>query len=275
MAQILMAKMRPVILLTIGCFLLLGTVATAQGPDGDDGQFVILNAQYGNEYRHVDVTRRLQDLARHGRQFQVEFNTIKADPARGRAKMLRVYARGPNGRERVFDYPDGTIFDGTRFQGWERGDWGQERWNGGWNGHENHDADRRDFRDDHDRRDDRDSGEFLILGAQYGTERNHVDVTYRLKELARQDVKFRMGNSTFGVDPDYGRRKVLRIYARGPNGRPRLFEYPESSWIDGSQFRGWGSGEWGNENDHWNGRWNVEEREEHEEHEHHEHHDNQ
>jgi hypothetical protein len=54
-----------------------------------------------------------------------------------------------------------------------------------------------------------------------------------------------------------------------------MFEYPESSWIDGSQFRGWGSGEWGNENDHWNGRWNVEERGEHEEHEHHEHQDNQ
>ncbi|HZZ16185.1 MAG TPA: hypothetical protein VFE08_09515 [Candidatus Sulfotelmatobacter sp.] len=264
-----MAKMRPTIFLTVGFFLLLGTLA-AQGPDGDDGQFVILNAQYGNEYRHVDVTRRLQDLARHGRQFQVEFNTIKADPAPGRAKMLRVYARGPNGQERVFDYPDGTMFDGTRFQGWERGDWGQEHWNGGWNGHEGHgeehDADRREYRDDHDR------GDFVIIAAQYGTERNHVDVTPRLRDLARNDVKFRMSNEVFGVDPDYGRRKVLRIYARGPNGRERMFEYPEGSWIDGSQFRGWGSGEWGNGRDHWSGRWNVEEREEHEEHEHHDNH---
>ena len=154
MAQILMAKvlkdkMRPAILFAVGFFLLLGTLA-AQGPDRDDGQFVILNAQYGTEQHHVDVTHRLQDLARHGRQFQVEFNTIKADPARGQAKMLRVYARGPNGRERVFDYPDGSLFDGSRFQGWERADWGEQHWNGGWNGHENHDADhdadRRDFR---------------------------------------------------------------------------------------------------------------------------------
>lgn len=265
-----MAKMRSTLFLTIGFLMLLGSLA-AQGPDRDDGQFVILHAEYGTEHRHVDVTHRLRDIARHGRQFQVEFNTIHADPAPGRAKMLRVYARGQNGQEQAFDFPDGTMFDGARFQGWERGDWGDEHWNGGWNGRvANHDADRPNFSDDHDRRDgDNDRGEFLILSAQYGTERNHVDVTHRLKELARHDVTFRMGNNTFGVDPDYGRRKALRIYARGPNGRERMFEYPEGSWIDGSQFRGWGSGEWGNDNDHWSGRWNVEEHEEHEHHDNH------
>ena len=49
-----------------------------------------------------------------------------------------------------------------------------------------------------------DSGQYVILSAQYGTARRHVDVTNRLKELARQDRIFRMGNSTFGVDPDQG-----------------------------------------------------------------------
>jgi len=33
-----------------------------------------------------------------------------------------------------------------------------------------------------------DSGQYRILSAQYGTERNHVDVTNRLKELARRTV---------------------------------------------------------------------------------------
>jgi hypothetical protein len=80
-----------------------------------------------------------------------------------------------------------------------------------------------------------------------------VDVTARLRELAREDRPFRMGNSTFGVDPDPGRIKTLRIYARGPNGRERMFEYREGSTVDGSQFRGWRSGEWGNER--WHGRW--------------------
>lgn len=98
-----------------------------------------------------------------------------------------------------------------------------------------------------------DAGEFLILSAQYGTGRRHVDVTPRLKELARADRRFRVTNSLFGADPDPGRKKVLRIYARGPKGRERMFEYPEGSVVDGAQFRGWGRGEWGNGG--WSGKW--------------------
>jgi hypothetical protein len=98
-----------------------------------------------------------------------------------------------------------------------------------------------------------DSGQYVIQSAQYGTTSRHVDVTNRLKELARQDRTFRMGNSTFGMDPDPGQVKSLRIYARGPNGQERMFEYREGSVVDGNLFTGWGSGEWGNGG--WNGRW--------------------
>ena len=98
-----------------------------------------------------------------------------------------------------------------------------------------------------------DSGQYVILSAQYGTSRRHVDVTNRLKELARQDRAFRMGNSTFGIDPDQGQQKTLRIYARGPDGQDRMFEYREGSTVDGAQFRSWGGGDWGNSG--WNGGW--------------------
>ena len=98
-----------------------------------------------------------------------------------------------------------------------------------------------------------DSGQYAIQSAQYGTARRHIDVTNRLKEIARQDRTFRMGNSTFGTDPDPGHEKTLRIYARGPNEQQRMFEYREGSTIDGSQFSSWGSGNWGNEP--WNGGW--------------------
>jgi hypothetical protein len=101
--------------------------------------------------------------------------------------------------------------------------------------------------------DSRDSGQYAILNAQYGTARNHVDVTNRLKELARRDRTFRMGNSTFGVDPDPGQVKALRIFARGPNGQQRMFEYREGSIVDGNVFTGWGLGDWGR-ND-WRGGW--------------------
>ena len=98
-----------------------------------------------------------------------------------------------------------------------------------------------------------DAGQYVILSAQYGTALRHVDVTDRLREVARQDRTFRMGNSTFGVDPDPGHVKTLRIYARGPNGQEQMFEYREGSIVDGSQFRSWGSGNWGKER--WGGRW--------------------
>jgi hypothetical protein len=100
-----------------------------------------------------------------------------------------------------------------------------------------------------------DAGQFLILSAQYGSRRKHVDVTNQLKQMAHADVRVRLNYRTFGVDPDVGHAKVLRIYARGPNGRERMFQYRDNSIIDGTQFRGWGRGEWGGPNDRWSGRW--------------------
>src|ERR1700688_1962769 len=218
----------------------------------DSGEYVILSAQYGTERNHVDVTDRLKELAREDRTFVMGNNTFGVDPDYGQVKVLRIYARGPDRRERMFEYTEGTPVDGSQFRGWGRGDWGNEGWSGRWEGGSdnrggNH-ADKRDHRGD-----DHDAGEYVILSAHYGTQHRHVAVTGRLKELARQDRSFLMGNNTFGVDPDPGRRKALRIHTRGPDGRERTFEFREGSTVDGSQFRGWGRGDWGNEqrSDRW------------------------
>ena len=213
--------------------LLLTGIAVAQ----DAGQFLILNAQYGNERNHVDVTNRLKDLARRDITFRVSHDSMTVDPAEGQAKMLRVFARGPNGQERFFDFPDGSVFDGGQFRAWGRGDWGDEHWNGGWQGRNNNDA-----------------GQYLILTAQYGNEYRHVDVTGQLKQIARQDRVVRLDYRTFGVDPAEGQAKALRIFARGPNGNEQMFEYQDNSIIDGAIFRGWGGGEWGAGG--WSGNWN-------------------
>jgi hypothetical protein len=231
-----MLQIRFTIFLMLALSFLPGTLA-AQGPRGDAGEYVILNAQYGNERRHVDVTNRLKELARRDRPFRISDESMAVDPDRGQAKGLRVFARGPNGRERMFEFPDGSVFDGAMFRSWGRGDWGDERWDGGWNG----------------RRDD-DAGEYVILSAQYGSARRHVDVTSRLKEMARQDRMFRLDFRTFGVDPDEGHAKVLRIFARGQNGQETMFEFRDNSLIDGAMFRGWGGGEWGAGG--WSGNWN-------------------
>jgi hypothetical protein len=235
-----MFQIRLVIALLLAVVFVPKTPA-AQFYSGDSGQYVILSAQYGTARRHVDVTNRLKELARQDRTFRMGNSTFGVDPDPGQKKTLRIYARGPDRQDRMFEYLEGSTVDGSQFRGWGGGDWGNGGWNGRWEGGAYAGGN------------EGDSGQYAILSAQYGTARRHVDVTNRLKELARQDRTFRMGNSTFGVDPDEGQVKTLRIYARGPNGQDRMFEYREGSTIDGSQFRGWGRGDWGNSG--WNGGW--------------------
>jgi hypothetical protein len=97
-------------------------------------------------------------------------------------------------------------------------------------------------------------GQYLILSAQYGNRRRHVDVTVQLKQMAASNRMYRVSYKTFG-DPAPGQAKSLRIYARGPNGQERRFQYHDGSVIDGSMFRGWGTGQWGGPNDRWSGNW--------------------
>ena len=256
-----MFQIRFVIVFLLTVAFLPGTLA-AQYSSGDSGQYVIVTAQYGTARSHVDVTNRLKEVAGQDRTFRMGNSTFGVDPDPGRMKMLRIYARGSDGQERMFEYREGSTVDGAQFRSWGSGEWGNERWSGNWEGGGNVGGDGDRYGDRYgDRNGDRyqgDSGQYVILSAQYGTKDRHVDVTNRLKEVARRDRTFRMGNSTFGVDPDHGRTKTLHIYARGPDGRERMFEYREGSTVDGAQFRSWGSGEWGNER--WSGRWENQER---------------
>jgi hypothetical protein len=204
--------------------LVLGTVFVAIPAAAE--QYQIVRADYGHGNRRVDVTQRLRDIARSNVRFRMGNSTFGIDPAPGKVKTLRIYARGRNGKQRVFEYREGSTVDGSLFSGWGGGNWSVGPG---------------------------DSGQYVIVHAEYGTARNHIDVTDRLRQLARSDRLFRMGNSTFGVDPDPGRVKTLRIYTRGPDG-PRMFEYREGSTVDGSMFQGWGGGDWGRGN--WRGGWN-------------------
>src|ERR1700722_6571230 len=219
-------KLSAILFVAAWSLLLPGTLTA------DKGEYVIIRAQKGNEGNNEDMTNRLKELALRDLRFRVDYRTF-GDPAPGQAKSLRIYARGPDGRERMFEYGDNSVIDGARFRSWGSGEGGDR------------DGDR-----------GRDEGQFLILSAQYGNRRRHIDVTNRLKEMARTDRHYRVDYRTFG-DPAPGEPKVLRIYARGPHGREHMFEYPDNSVIDGAQFRGWGTGEWGGPNDRWSGDWDA------------------
>ncbi|MFN7856332.1 MAG: DNAJC11 domain-containing protein [Acidovorax sp.] len=220
--------------------LLVGLMAPAMAQrGGDDGAYQILSARYGTPEGNVDVTNRLRDLARLDVTIRVSNDTFGVDPHRDRPKVLRIYARDPRGGNRTFEYPEGSFVDGRQFTAWSNGSWGQGSGGGNWNGHPGNGRP--------------DDGEFIILQAMYGTPEYHVDVTNRLRDLARRDSAIQLTNDTFGVDPHRGQRKTLRIHVRTRDGQTRMFEYPEGSTIDGARFSGWGGGNWGNEG--WNGGW--------------------
>ena len=200
----------------------------------DEGEFVILHARYGTENGHVDVTGRLRELARQDRRFRLSNELFGVDPDPGRTKTLRIFARDRMGQERQFEYRERDWVDGAQFIGWGGGNWGEATGSRGWHG------DRGQRRDD-----GRDSGEFTILYATYGASGRDVDVTDRLRELAHRDLRFRLSNEVFGVDPWPGQTKILRIFARDRMGQERTFDYREYQTVDGAQFIGWGRGDWG------------------------------
>ena len=224
-------------LLVVATLSFLPQSSMAQYGPPDQGQFTIVSAQYGTAEHHVDVTNQLKQLARHDRVFIMGNRTFGIDPDPGRVKVLRIYAVDPNGRERMFEYRENSTVDGAMFRGWNTGDWGNRRWSGRWEAGYG--------TDNYGRRGD--SGQYVIQHAEFGTRHRHVDVTNQLKQIARQDVQVQVSNRLLGVDPDPGRVKTLRIYARGPDGRERAFDYREGSVIDGSMFRGWQRGDWDND----------------------------
>ena len=189
----------------------------------------IMRADYGAGNQRRDVTGQFQQVVCSRTRFRMGNSTFGFDPSPGNKKSLRVYVRGGRGRETMQEFPESSTIDGSQYVCRSGGGYPPNRPPQG-------------------------GGQYTIERALYGTDRNNVDVTNRLRELAARNVTFRMGNSTFGVDPDPGRVKTLRIYSRDRSGRRKLFEYRESSTIDGSMFIGWGQGNWGR--DPWNGRWN-------------------
>ncbi len=211
--------------------LFFGLLAPAAA-QRDEGAYQILGARYGTVERNVDVTERLRQLARSDRGFRVSNDVFGVDPDHGRTKALRIYARGPRGETRTFEYREDSFVDGSEFTGWRGGNWGPGQGPGA----------------------GRDDGDLRILRAFYGTPEQHVDVTQRLRELARRDRAIPLTNDTFGVDPHPYRTKTLRIYVRTRDGQTQVLEYTEGKTIDGARFAGWSGGDWGREA--WNGGWN-------------------
>jgi len=186
-------------------------------PQHASGDWQVLSATYGSSRRRTNVTGRVQDLARRNERFRVSNDELGSDPDPGVEKTLWIEARGPRGERRTFSYREGQQVDGRMFAGS-----GYQGGQGAASG----------------------SGEWQVLRATYGASGRNVNVTGRVRDLARGDERFTVNNEQFGVDPYPNMRKTLRIDARGPGGATRSFEYGEGDIVDGRMFSGWADEGW-------------------------------
>jgi hypothetical protein len=171
----------------------------------------IMRADYGFRDQRTDVTDILRDLvSRGGVNGRVAINnqTMGGDPAVGRDKSLRIFAKNRRNEEREFDVNEGGFIDAHFFA--VRGDDGDDR--GARLDDRPRDDRPREDRDRDDHRGDRDSHDLVIIRGFYGVQGRTVNVTEQLRAMVRDGVlAVRVNNENFGGDPAIGADKVLIV----------------------------------------------------------------
>jgi hypothetical protein len=156
----------------------------------------IVRADYGFRNQRTDVTDILKDLiSRGGVNGRVAVNnqTMGGDPAVGKDKQLRIFARNRRNEEREFNYYEGGFVEVQVFNV-RRDDWDDRP------------------RGDRDR-DDR-SGLSIIRG-YYGVQGRTVNVTDLLRNQVRDGVlSLVVTNGALGGDPAIGADKILIVIYR-------------------------------------------------------------
>jgi hypothetical protein len=146
----------------------------------------------------VDVTRRVQQFADYGEPFRVGNETLRIDPSPNHAKALVVIYE-VNGRRISDCVQEGDVF---YFR----------------NGAES-ESNLEDHRPG-----------IRIIRAVYGAQGRYLDVTDRVRQLARGPHPFTVSNETFGVDPYPAHQKRLKIYYRRGNTH-QTQQYQEGSLV--------------------------------------------
>ncbi len=172
-----------------------GAVLFTSGLGAQDEGWQVMRADYGFKSQRIDVTDLLRDLiSRGGVNGRVAINnqTMGGDPAVGKDKSLRIFARSRGNQEREFDVNEGGFID-VRMFAIRRDDW----------------DDRGPGRDDRDRGDAR--GITIIRGF-YGVQGRAANVTEQLRSMVRDGVlAVRVNNENLGGDPAIGADKVLIV----------------------------------------------------------------
>ncbi len=181
--------------------LAIGAAIFSMGAGAQEEGWQIVRADYGFKNQRNDVTDILKDLiGRGGVNGRVAVNnqTMGGDPAVGKDKSLRIFARNRKNEEREFSYNEGGFVEVRMFDV-RRDDWDDRSGNlGGRN-----------------QRDREDWNELRIVRAYYGVQGKTVNVTDVLRSRVRDGVlTLVVTNNAMGGDPAVGADKILIVVYR-------------------------------------------------------------
>jgi hypothetical protein len=181
----------------------VGAAIFSMGVGAQEEGWQIVRADYGFRNQRNDVTDILKDLVGRGGvngQVRVNNQTMGGDPAVGKDKSLRIFAKNRRNEEREFNFNEGAflevrMFD-VRMMNGRRDDW----------------DDRRPNRGD---RDWEDWNGLKIIRGYYGVQGRTVNVTELLRSRVRDGVlSFPVTNGALGGDPAIGADKTLIVVYR-------------------------------------------------------------
>jgi len=203
--------------------LAIGTTIFAVGAGAQEDGWQILRADYGFRSQRTDVTDLLRDLLSRGGvngRLAVSNQTMGGDPAIGKDKSLRIFARNREGQEREFDYNEGGFVDARMFVSFRRDDL------------DDRPTDRPGDRPgNYGGRDQDDRNSLLILRGFYGVQGRTVNVTDLLRGRVRDGVlAIHVDNGALGGDPAIGADKVLIVVYKY-QGRESAAAVPEGGTL--------------------------------------------
>jgi hypothetical protein len=193
-------KTRFGILAVVFTLFAIGAAVFSSQVGAQDEGWQIQRADYGYRNQRNDVTDILRDLVGRGGingRVAVNNQTMGGDPAVGKDKSLRIFARNRRNEEREFNFREGGFVDVRMFEvRRDRDDWDDRGGNYGgrdrddWNG-------------------------VRIIRAYYGIQGRTINVTDLLRARARAGgLNFVVTNSAFGGDPAVGADKYLIVIYR-------------------------------------------------------------
>jgi hypothetical protein len=155
---------------------------------GQEDSWQVIRADYGFGNRRTDVTVLIRDLLSRGGvngRIAVNNQTMGGDPAVGKDKSLRIFARNRNNQDHEFDYGEDGFIPVSMFVIPRDGARGNDR-----DGRQN----------------------LSIVRGFYGVQGRTVNVTDILKRMVRDGaLTVNVSNRSLGGDPAVGADKMLIV----------------------------------------------------------------